>query len=33
MAAAYGYVPKGENAKDWQADFLVESPKEMLNFI
>ena len=33
MAAAYGYVPKGENAKDWQADFLVESPKEILNFI
>jgi phosphoglycolate phosphatase-like HAD superfamily hydrolase len=33
MAAAYGYVPKGENAKDWQADFLVKSPKEILNFI
>jgi phosphoglycolate phosphatase len=33
VAAAYGYVPIGENVKDWQANFVASSPKEILNFI
>lgn len=33
IAAAYGYVPIGENVKDWQANFVARSPKEILNFI
>jgi len=33
VAAAYGYVPIGENVKDWQANFVARSPKEILNFI
>jgi len=33
IAAAYGYVPMGENVKDWQANFVARSPKEILNFI
>ena len=33
VAAAYGYVPIGENAKDWHANFVASSPEEILNFI
>jgi phosphoglycolate phosphatase len=33
VAAAYGYVPIGENVEDWQANFVASSPKEILNFI
>ena len=33
VAAAYGYVPIGANVKDWQANFVASSPKEILNFI
>ena len=33
VAAAYGYVPIGENVKDWHANFVASSPEEILNFI
>ena len=33
VAAAYGYVPTGENVKDWHANFVASSPEEILNFI
>ena len=33
VAAAYGYVPIGENIKDWHANFVASSPEEILNFI
>ena len=33
VAAAYGYVPIGENVKDWHANFVASSPEEIFNFI
>ena len=28
-AAAYGYIPLGDSAKDWKADYLFNQPKEI----
>ena len=28
-AAAYGYIPLGDSAKDWKADYLFNHPKEI----
>lgn len=33
IACAYGYVPKGEKAKDWQAQHIVQQASEILNII
>tara|TARA_Y100001968_G_C19435322_1_gene759309 strand:+ start:1016 stop:1675 length:660 start_codon:yes stop_codon:yes gene_type:complete len=33
MVAAYGYLNKDDNPLDWQADFIINSPKEIHNFI
>ncbi|MDF2181494.1 HAD-IA family hydrolase [Neptuniibacter sp. CAU 1671] len=30
IAAAYGYLNQGEDAADWQADYLIEQPTELL---
>jgi len=30
IAAAYGYLNTGENAADWQADYLIEQPMQLL---
>ncbi|QIL80865.1 HAD-IA family hydrolase [Diaphorobacter sp. HDW4A] len=33
VAAAYGYLGDGANPRDWGADFLIESPLELLKFL
>lgn len=33
VAAAYGYIPAGEAAADWQADYLIEHPSELLEIL
>jgi HAD superfamily hydrolase (TIGR01509 family) len=33
IAAAYGYVPLGEKAEDWEADYMVSSPKEIMHLV
>jgi len=33
IAAAYGYLPLGENIEDWKANFIINSPLEILDFI
>tara|TARA_B100000575_G_scaffold71183_1_gene55413 strand:+ start:1168 stop:1308 length:141 start_codon:yes stop_codon:yes gene_type:complete len=32
-AAAYGYIPMGDNVKSWDADFIFSRPEEILNLI
>ena len=32
-AAAYGYIPMGDNVKSWDADFIFSHPEEILNLI
>tara|TARA_B100001013_G_scaffold341954_1_gene267197 strand:+ start:84 stop:755 length:672 start_codon:yes stop_codon:yes gene_type:complete len=33
IAAAYGYIPKGQTCSEWKADFIAESPFHIKNFI
>ncbi|MBF5007961.1 HAD family hydrolase [Diaphorobacter caeni] len=33
VAAAYGYLGDGANPRDWGADFLIESPLELLKLL
>ena len=33
IAAAYGYIPEGQNCIDWKADFIAESPLEIKEYI
>lgn len=30
VAAAWGYIPVGESVEDWQADYLLQKPDELL---
>tara|TARA_R110002110_G_scaffold415836_1_gene657271 strand:+ start:35555 stop:36214 length:660 start_codon:yes stop_codon:yes gene_type:complete len=30
MVAEYGYIPKNENPKHWQADFYIQKPEQLL---
>ncbi len=32
-AAAYGYIPLGDSAKDWKADYLFNQPKEIKDLL
>ena len=33
VAAAYGYIPEGDSASDWGADFIINHPLEMNKII
>lgn len=33
MVAAYGYIPHHEDPKDWQADYMINNPLEILDWI
>ena len=33
IAAAYGYIPKGQSCSEWEADFIAESPYKIKDFI
>lgn len=33
IAAAYGYIPKGQTCSDWKADFIAKSPSQIKDFI
>lgn len=33
VAAAWGYIPAGESVEDWNADYLVKQPSELLNLL
>lgn len=33
IAAAYGYIPKDQSPKKWNAEYIAKSPKEIKNFI
>ena len=33
IAAAYGYIPKGQTCSDWKADFIAKTPYHLKEFI
>ena len=33
IAASYGYIPKGHNCLEWEADFIAKNPLEIVEFI
>lgn len=33
IIAKYGYIPDSENTEDWQADFSIQSPSQLLKFL
>ena len=33
VAAAYGYIPEGQNPLSWGAEFIAESPEELNSII
>jgi len=33
VAAAYGYIPSGDNVTSWKADFIINDPCELINII
>jgi phosphoglycolate phosphatase len=33
IIAEYGYIGDGENTNDWQADFSIQSPSQLLSLL
>ncbi len=33
IVAEYGYIDNGEDTKDWQADYSIQSPSQLLNYL
>ena len=33
LAAAWGYLGQGESVHDWQADAVLDEPRQLLNWL
>jgi phosphoglycolate phosphatase-like HAD superfamily hydrolase len=33
MVARYGYLEAGDDAKNWDAQHIIDEPKELLNYL